>query len=188
MLGKPQCMSCNENPATVKITKVVKGTAEELWLCQQCAAQESPYQKKMAAMSLDQILAGILGAQKDEAATKPSNVELSCSFCGLPFESYRSTLLLGCSECYESFERYLISDLRKFHGSTEYKGRRPEGAAEQVAVPVPAPAPKLAPPSPPPPCDPQELRRRLREAVDAEDYELAAKIRDEIRQLELGEA
>lgn len=172
MLNKPQCMSCQQNPATVKLTKLVKGTVEEIWLCQECAAQQSPYQKKMAAMSLDAILAGILGQQKAEAAARPGGVELSCKTCGLPYESYRSTLLLGCSDCYESFEKYLVADLRKFHGTTEHRGRVPQDVG-----PV-APLQRQR--------NPVELKKRLREAVEAEDFELAAKLRDEIRSVETG--
>jgi protein arginine kinase activator len=173
MSNKQQCMSCKQNPATVKLTKLVKGTVEETWLCQECAAQQSPYQKKMAALSLDAILAGILGQQKHEAAVKPGNVELACKTCGLPYESYRSTLLLGCSDCYESFEKYLVSDLRKFHGSTMHRGRNPQQGTEPGAPAVVQPQRNA-----------NDLRKRLREAVEAEDFELAAKLRDELRSLE----
>jgi protein arginine kinase activator len=149
----------------VKLTKLVKGSVQEMWLCQECAASQSPYQKK--SLSLDAILAGILNQQKEEAA-RPASVDLSCSNCGLPFDSYRSTLLLGCSECYESFEKYLVPDLRKFHGSTVHRGRVPENVPETYQQRR----------------SPQELRRRMQEAAEAEDFELAAKLRNEIRRLE----
>ena len=80
-------------------------------------------------------------------------------------DSYRSTLLLGCSECYKSFEKLLLHDLRKFHGNVEHKGRVPED--------VPATIERRR--------NPQEIRKRLADAVKAEDFELAARLRDELR-------
>lgn len=170
MLGKHACMNCKQNAANVKLTKLVKGTVEELWLCQECAAQQSPYQKKTAHLSLDAILQGILSQQKGEAAAKPSASDLNCPTCGLPYESYKSTLLLGCSDCYESFEKYLISDLRKFHGSIVHRGRAPEASAPEVLERR---------------RNPQDIRKRLQEAVESENFELAAKLRDELRKLEV---
>lgn len=173
MLEKYPCMSCKQNLATVKLTKIVKGDVEEVYLCQECAARQSPYQKKLmnplAGMTLDAILAGILGQNKEEGARPAGGgIDLQCSTCGLPFDSYRSTLILGCSDCYESFEKHLAADLRKFHGSTVHRGRMPNEATEAI------PARR----------NPQELKKRLSEAVKAEDFELAARLRDELREIE----
>ncbi|MBX7247282.1 MAG: UvrB/UvrC motif-containing protein [Candidatus Sumerlaeaceae bacterium] len=176
-------MSCKEKPATVKLIKMVKGTVEELRLCQECAAQNSPYQKKVSQISLDSILAGLLAEhQKAEGAGHPAEGEdLTCPTCGLPFDSYRSSLLLGCSDCYTSFEKYLQADLRKFHGSIVHRGRTPESGPELEATPPALPPP---PSTPAPRRSPAEVRRRMKEAVEAENYELAAKLRDELRELE----
>ncbi|MEI7633976.1 MAG: UvrB/UvrC motif-containing protein [bacterium] len=162
-------MSCKQNPAAVKLTKLIKGSVEELWLCQECAAQQNPYQKKIGALSIEQVLATLLNQNKKEMAAKPRSVDIECSSCGLPFDSYRSTLLLGCSECYASFEKYLIADLRKFHGATTHCGRVPEGAPPVLEHNR----------------NPREIRRRLREAVESEDFQRAARLRDELRQIEL---
>ncbi len=169
MLSKQTCMQCQNNQAAVKLTKLVKGTVEELWLCHECAARHSPYQKKMGTMSLDALLAGILSQSKEEAAARPGSpaTDLSCPSCGMPYDSYRSTLLLGCSECYEAFEKMLVPDLRKFHGATVHRGRVPESTPETFEAQR----------------DPSELKRRLQEAVDSENFELAAKLRDELKRV-----
>lgn len=169
MLEKRPCSSCKQNEAKVKLTKLIKGTVEELYLCQECAARQSPYQKKLTPPQLDEILMGILGQAKAEGATKISGAsDLTCATCGLPFGSYRETLLLGCSDCYDSFEKQLTADLRKFHGSTVHRGRVPNDAPAQLSVQR----------------SPQELKKRLQDAVKAEDFELAAKLRDELRDLD----
>jgi len=157
-------MSCKQQLASVKLTKLVKGTVEELYLCQDCASKHSPYQKKITQPALDEILAKILG-QSAEGAAKPTQNDVTCSTCGLPFGSYRETLLLGCSDCYESFAKQLQADLRKFHGSTSHTGRVPNDAPASVTVRR----------------NPQDLQKRLQDAVKAEDFELAAKLRDELR-------
>lgn len=165
-------MSCKQNPATVKLTKLVKGSVEEIYLCQDCAAKQSPYQKKLHQQppSLDAILAGILNQQQNEEAARPAATsDLSCPTCGLPFDSYRSTLLLGCSDCYDSFEKQLAADLRKFHGSTIHRGRVPDEAPQVFEKHT----------------SPHDLRKRLQDAVKAEDFELAAKLRDELKRIEV---
>lgn len=170
-----KCMSCKQHPATVKLTKIVKGTIEELYLCQECAAKQSPYQKKLInplqGLTLDAILAGILGQTKEEG-TRPGSVDLQCSTCGLPFDSYRTSLILGCSDCYESFEKQLVNDLRKFHGSIVHRGRTPEENPSIIRARR----------------NPQELRKRLQDAIKAEDFELAARLRDELREVESEES
>ena len=166
MLEKRPCSSCKQNQASVKLTKLIKGTVEEIYLCQECAARQSPYQKKLTPPQLDEILAGILGQAKGEGAAKVS--DLTCATCGLPYGSYRETLLLGCSDCYESFEKQLTADLRKFHGSTVHRGRVPNDVSAQFTMQR----------------SPQEIKKRLTDAVKAEDFELAAKLRDELRDLE----
>lgn len=173
MLHEKLCTKCGQAAASVKLTKLTKGQMEVQWLCSDCAAEESPYQKKISALSVQAILAGLLNQNATEAAAKPvrPSIEATCSACGLPFETYRSTLLLGCSQCYEDFEEYLITDLRKFHGSTVHRGRVPEGTPRPIELHR----------------SPQELKRRLREAVEAEDFELAARLRDELRRLQTSE-
>jgi protein arginine kinase activator len=165
------CFHCKQNPAKVKLTKLIKGTVEEVYLCQECAARHSPYQKKLPT-EIDDLLANILTGKvaSTEGAAKVASPtsDTTCSTCGLPFGTYRETLLLGCSDCYESFDKLLQTDLRKLHGSTNHRGRVPD----------------IAPPAFDVRRSPQELRKRLQDAVKAEDFELAARLRDEIRSLE----
>lgn len=170
-MDKKPCMKCQQNLATVKFTRLVNGAVEERYLCPQCAAADSPYQKK-SAPQLDEILSGILGAVAGEAGTTVQPAEITCSTCGLPFSSYRETLILGCSDCYESFEKLLVNDLRRFHGASEHTGRVPHSQAQTVHNFRSA----------------EDLRRRLAESVKAEDFTMAAKLRDQLKELEVEEA
>jgi protein arginine kinase activator len=168
LVEKRPCMNCHQNLATIKFTRMINGALEEEYLCRQCAAAKSPYQKK-SLPQLDEILSGILGASATgEAATTIKSSELTCSTCGLPFASYRESLILGCSDCYESFEKLLVNDLRRFHGAAEHTGRIPHSQAQEVENFRNA----------------EDLRKRLTDAVKAEDFVLAAKLRDQLKTTE----
>lgn len=169
---KRPCMKCQQNLATVKFTRLQNGAVEERFLCQLCAAADSPYQKKLLPQ-LDEILSGILGVAAAEAATtidKP--VDLTCSTCGLPFGTYRQSLILGCSDCYESFEKLLINDLQRIHGAIRHTGRVPHSQAHEVqnfrSV--------------------EDLKKRLADAIRAEDYAQAAKLRDQLKEQETSQS
>ena len=172
LVEKRPCMICGQNIASMKMTKLVNGTAEELYLCQDCAAARSPYQHKTA--KLEDILSGLLnnaatvplqGDGKRSAAPVADDI---CSSCGVSFQSYKSTLVLGCSECYVSLEKLLLPDLQRMHGRTEHRGRAPHGETSVYASFRSR----------------EELLRRLGEAVKAEDYELAARLRDELKSIQ----
>lgn len=165
-LEKRPCMKCHQNLATIKFTRLKNGVVEEKYLCPQCAAADSPYQKKPLPQ-LDEILSGILGVSATEPGVVTAQPELNCSNCGLPFSSYRESLILGCSDCYESFEKLLVNDLQRFHGAVRHTGRVPNSQVERVQGVR----------------NVEDLKRRLDEAVKAEDFKLAAQLRDQLIEL-----
>lgn len=170
-VDKRPCTNCRQNLATVKITRLQDGAVEEKFLCRQCAAADSPYQKKTLPQ-LDEILNGILGLAAAEAATVNKPVDLTCSTCGLPFGTYRQSLILGCSDCYESFEKLLINDLQRFHGAIRHTGRVPHSQAQEVQNFRSA----------------EDFRKRLADAIRAEDFTLAARLRDQLKEVETANA
>jgi protein arginine kinase activator len=188
------CSKCEMHPATVKVVKLQHGSAKQIWLCTSCAAEESPYSALNppsslpgAPKTLEDVLAGLFGKGTGEAAARPGATDLICRNCGLPYEAYKSSLLLGCPVCYDSFADQLRIDLRKFHGSVQHRGRplvRAQGALSPPETPVAA----LPGPGGRNTLDLEQsldkLRRQLREAVDEEDYRLAAELKNRIRALE----
>ena len=93
---------------------------------------------------------------------------LRCRGCGATLRDFRESGRLGCAQCYDSFDGHLRDLLRRLHGSSQHVGERyePPGAG----------------------ADPRrnllELKDQLRRAVDSENFELAAELRDRIRVLE----
>lgn len=192
-------MKCGK-PATHKFTRIQDGQIYDLYLCADHAAELSPYQKPKQ-IALSDILEGMLKQDFSKlagGASAPTGAV--CRHCGLPFDDYRKNLLLGCSQCYESFHDYLVADLRRFHGDIRHVGRRPGGGLAQPPAPQPAgpfedaaervePEEKLSPTKGAENliADPsraiEELTRAMRAAIAEEDYERAARCRDQIREL-----
>jgi protein arginine kinase activator len=173
LFGHKLCEICSKNRATIKLTRVDDGQVTEALICQSCAGEHSPLQKKSdeAAAGLQSLFANLLKEKSgEEAAAKVEPEPATCTACGMSFETYRKTFLLGCERCYESFEEALLGDLRKIHGDTRHVGKIPHGQERRVRQQVTV----------------AELRRELNEAIGREDFERAAQLRDRIRALETG--
>lgn len=159
-----KCQSCS-NPATVHITTIEKGGHKKIvHLCQSCAEQQQLV--KQQELNLPAILQTLIGQHvgplSDELARR------TCPECGIKFMEFRQQGRLGCPNDYEVFRDGIEPLLEKIHRSARHVGktprRNPAAEAEQA--------------------EQMALRKRLREAVDAEAYEEAARIRDLLRQKE----
>jgi protein arginine kinase activator len=94
--------------------------------------------------------------------------ERTCPVCGITFLEFRKQGRLGCPHDYVCFGAELEPLLLNIHGETRHVGKVPKrganNAEQQTQLIV--------------------LRRQMKEAVTAEDYERASKLRDEIRSIE----
>ncbi len=160
------CDNCGAGDAVVHLTQIVNNEMSTFHLCEKCAAEKGlETAPEPANFPLTDFLAQM--GQEDTAQT-PSSEE-RCSFCGLTFADFRETGRLGCPHCYATFEPHLRGLLRRIHGGTQHMGKvylPPDPSATEMEKRLEA------------------LRRKLQRAVDAEDFERAARIRDQIRTLE----
>ena len=176
MIFNPLCMRCNKNYATVKLTKIVGGKVKEINLCKECASEVSPYQKKLTesqanlADILQKLISGSATVKGEEAEPAPreETVKATCSRCRTTFEQYRSSLFLGCTECYEAFEKHLIPELRRLHGSVQHTGKIPYHQRERFE------RQKMI----------NKIQRELEKSIEDEQFERAAELRDKIRALQ----
>jgi protein arginine kinase activator len=161
-----------DKPATFHITELTTGTPQELHLCEQCAreylSQSDAEGGPAAAGSLTE--SGVLGSlQVGKTAEELKRLDQrSCPVCGITFYQFRSQGRLGCPHDYVCFEKELEPLIVNIHGETTHAGRRPaRGAAgtDQQTELI-------------------RLRRELKAAIEAEHYEQASQLRDEIRRLE----
>lgn len=163
-----QCDHCGERPAAIHLTQIVNNSVTTLHLCETCAAEKGVQTgASVAKFPLSDFLASM---GKGAAGALPATAEAEpCGFCGGSLQDFRETGRLGCPHCYATFEPHLRDLLRRLHGSSQHVG--------EVYLPPSAGAPdqrrRLT-----------ELRDQLRRAVESENFELAAELRDRIRVLE----
>jgi protein arginine kinase activator len=158
------CDLCNKNQATVHLTEIIDDQISELHLCEECARKKSLQMEQQFGIA--DLLAGLAEFGKPE---EKAEADFKCSNCGLSYQDFKRVGRLGCGECYPSFRKYLLPLLKKIHGSTQHLGKAPYKIA-------------IARPRKKAPLD--ELRLRLKQAVENEEFEEAARLRDKIREFE----
>lgn len=160
------CKRCNKEEAKIHFAKIINNQTTEFHLCEACAKQMN-IMGANHEFHLENLISG-LQEQPEGVAAEATGVV--CPSCGLTSSMFKRTGRLGCPRCYNTFHDELIPLLRKIHGSAHHTGKAPSkaqsGAAQSRARDI------------------KKLRRDLREAIAAEEYERAAQIRDDIKQIE----
>jgi len=161
------CERCGKRPAEVKFIEVEDGVKSSRWLCEVCAAEEGAQFPAEVNEPISEDLSLFVG---DEVSVEPVEpvAETPCPRCGTVFSALEDSGLLGCAHCYESFHGELRSVLTRFHRATTHVGKAPRarGPRAQRRLRV------------------NQLRQQLEVAVGSEDFETAARLRDEIAALQ----
>lgn len=160
------CDDCHENDAVVQLTAIKDNVVVQLHLCERCAAERGV---ETTVNTLPKHPLGeFLNQVQQQLITTPTDAA-GCSFCGSTMADFRATGRWGCARCYSQFEGGIRELLRRVHGHSRHIGRNYEApqseSLERSAV--------LG-----------ELREKLRRAIDGEQFEQAADLRDRIRSLE----
>ncbi len=166
------CQDCKKREAQVHLTQIVNNEKATLSLCRECAAARgfhSPLDN--VPFPLAEILSGM--AANVPTGTKKQPVEaITCPTCGLTFESFTQQGRFGCGDCYKAFRNRLEPIMRKIHGASLHRGRGPilkadEGeTGEAISV-----------------REEERLEIELKKAIEAEDFERAAELRDKLNTL-----
>ena len=160
------CQDCGKNKSTVHLTQIINNKKVELRLCKSCAEKRgfhTPFEKM--PFPLAEFLTGMLREKGERAGTAVQ--ALKCPNCGFTFGDFSKTGRLGCGSCYTAFRTQLKDLLRKVHGSHEHHGKTPATTVERLK----------------PIREERKLKERLRKAVELEDFEEAAVIRDKLKEL-----
>lgn len=160
------CDSCREHDASVHLTQVVKGEVTLRHLCPKCAAEQGI--ETTVTTPPKNVLGEFLQAVQQQANTAQAEA-VRCTYCSMTLRDFRATGRLGCSRCYTTFEESLRELLRRVQGSAKHVGRR-----------YVLPAPHILQQT----TTVGELRDRLRRAIENEEFEIAAALRDQIRENE----
>jgi protein arginine kinase activator len=171
------CERCAKREAAIHLTKIENNEMTTRHLCETCAAElgldagAAPTAAAAAAAApLVHFLAEMGKGMLSETTT--ASATGTCPGCGLTLADFKRTGRLGCARCWSAFEPNLRGLLRKLHGGTQHVGRHylsPDPSEVDRAQRI------------------TSLRRSLQRAVDEEDFERAAALRDQIRRLEAKE-
>lgn len=199
------CERCAARPAKLKYTELREGKSRVLWICEECALElgfgqgagedaagvtgepdesdpegidagapdteeSAPEDSPAAPPSLGKLVLGVVGGSAglpgtgDETVPGDEHAAVRCPGCGITGAELRERTLLGCPRCYETFARPLEDLFLRMHGAVEHAGRLPAGR-------------RAAPP------DTRDLHRQLREAIERQDFETAARLRNRLRRV-----
>ena len=166
------CQNCGKNEATTHVKRIVNGDTTETHLCAQCA-QHLGYGDIFSGfgLNLDDFFGGFLG---DTVQKLASPAEQKCPKCGSTFGDIVKSGRLGCSDCYRTFYDRLLPSIQRIHGRIRHNGKQIAASVEAHEEPKEEKEENKL----------EKLRVQLSEAVEKQEFEQAAVIRDEIKKLE----
>lgn len=157
------CERCKQGEATVHLTQVIEGAVQKLHLCEKCAA-ESGFDLA-GPVSITDILLGMSGKQPEKPAPATETAERTCPQCHLRRTDFKKMGRLGCPACYDAFADELAPLLKAVHHHDRHVGKTPGAGGGGLD-----PGAELA-----------AIRKALEQAVADENYEAAARLRDQLQ-------
>jgi len=163
------CQSCNKRAASVQYIQYINGEKIEIYLCEECAKQ-SGYMINGINLGISNFLSSFMGLMQPEYAHKDDiHKKPACEKCGLTFEQFQKNGRLGCDNCYSTYRNKLDSLFRRIQGgNVKHTGKTPKRAEKSIKNSI----------------ELEEQRMLLKKALQDENYEEAAILRDKIKKLE----
>ncbi len=165
MSAPKMCSVCKEKPATIFLSNISSDNKKvDLDLCDACAKAKGIDDSSAFLVASADLMLGLGAAQEIEQAA--GGVELKCPRCGFTQADLKKSGRLGCPDCYKTFSEGLSSLLKTMHKGTRHVGKAPEALRATRDN-----ADKL-----------KALQKKLMKAIESENFEEAAQLRDEIKQ------
>ncbi len=150
-----KCEICGSGEGKIKYTQMINGEKIEFHICEACA-------KKKGFQTAGGSEQGKAKEERKEQMEKEK-----CPVCGWQLSDIEKHGKLGCPQCYNSFRTYISKLVAEVHGESKHKGKAPVFDKRKLALKM-----KI-----------REVRRELETAIKKEEYQLAAQLRDKIRNL-----
>ncbi len=154
------CDVCGESEATVHLTQVINDEVKKINLCEECAAESGL--DVSGTIDFTDVLLG-LGSQKEN---DPEVNNKTCPVCHMCFSDFRKTSRLGCQVCYDTFAEELKPLIEAMHKGEQHEGKMPAKSLAKINTSV----------------NLLTLKKALADAIASENYEEAARLRDQIKQ------
>ncbi len=160
------CNVCKQNEAKVHLTKIVGDKMQKVDLCEDCSKEKGVDDPTSYSLA-DALLGQALSPEPAAESETPAEVGVKCPTCGYSQADFKKAGRFGCSECYTTFGEGLEGMLKSMHKGTRHTGKVPAALQQSRAE---AQKQKL-------------LQKRLEKAIAEENFEEAAQLRDELKQL-----
>lgn len=157
------CQICQESAAGIVISHIINNKKIEIKICQSCAEKKG-VDNPMTTLPqvFGNFIAELLG--EENLRTKVDNGDAKCPGCGLTWDDFQEMGVLGCDVCYQEFRDDLQIILRRIHGSNHHIGNRPNATKTEIAE-----------------SELEKIKLELDVAIKNEDFEMAAELRDLMR-------
>lgn len=156
------CNECGKNEARVHVTHVINGKKTESHLCEECAKTNQTFLN--SNFSMENLFSEML----NNAFNTTTYLPKGCSKCGMTFEEFRNTGKFGCTDCINTFKPRLMPVVKSIQGHDAHTGKIPKRAGGDYRIQK----------------DIEKLKAQLKHAIESEEYEQAAQLRDKIREIE----
>ncbi|NEN83978.1 UvrB/UvrC motif-containing protein [Paenibacillus elgii] len=164
------CQECGKKQATLHFTKILNGEKTEFHICESCAREKGELIPGTAnGFSIHNLLSGLLDFEPSAHSTLANKVQPSrCEHCGLTYTQFSKIGRFGCSECYKHFGEKLDPLFKRVHGNIVHTGKVPKRSGGLIKHKR----------------EIDQLKKELLIRIDNEEFEEAARLRDQIRELE----
>lgn len=172
------CDRCHKRDAKILYTEIINGVKKEQHLCEECATDYTSFQMEKPLLNSDLTLGDLLSTLLENYAPadtkRPGEVKPSviCSNCGTSYEEFIQKGRFGCSECYKSFADQLGKTFKGIQGAEIHTGKRPKGYVTTGSDRIMKDFTEV-----------EKLSLKLQEAIEKEEFEEAARLRDLIKQM-----
>jgi protein arginine kinase activator len=169
-----KCQKCGKNNADTHIKRVINGAFEEYHLCSECA-REMGYSNVFEGFShsFADDFNSLFGSFFENAL--PARTQATrCETCGAGYNDITRTGMMGCADCYKVFADQIMPTVRRVHGNTTHCGKNSAAAKKQAAEPKKEETVSEL----------DKLKAELNKAIENQEFERAAELRDKIREQE----
>ncbi len=161
-----KCEICGKNEAVIHVQQIMGSETIELKMCERCAQEKGiAGGDKTLELSITELLTGLLNITSEVKSEQKNQI---CTNCGLTYNDFQKEARLGCSECAQVFRKEIHALLENLTGTHQHRGKYPKKLREFKKLLI----------------DKAEIKQKLQEAIQREDYEGAAVLRDKIHDLE----
>ena len=180
------CENCHQNEASIHYTEIINGVKREHYLCMECARKlnfSGLGDMSDTEFPFVRLLTGLLSAGGGGKELEDSPMmHVCCPGCGMSFDEFTMVGKFGCAECYGVFAPLIEDNMKRIHGDSVHRGKKYKSGSGDMPVSGER-NDNMKDENDDPVETLKELNRKLREAVEIENFEEAAKLRDKIRML-----